>query len=58
VDPDDRVALDRAFAWLERAFRQRVNGVRRIDVDVRYAPLRGDSRYATLQQRIRAAYLR
>jgi TolB-like protein/Tfp pilus assembly protein PilF len=49
---------DRAFAWLERAFRERVNWVRRVDVDVRYAPLRGDARYANLLRRIRAAYLR
>ena len=49
---------DRAFEWLERAFRERVTYVRRLDVDVRYAPLRGDARYADLQRRIRAAYLR
>ena len=49
---------DPAFEWLERAFRERVVYVRRLDVDARYAPLRGDPRYANLQQRIRAAYLR
>jgi TolB-like protein len=49
---------ERAFAWLERAFRERVNWVRRLDVDVRYAPLRGDVRYADLLRRIRTAYLR
>jgi tetratricopeptide (TPR) repeat protein len=49
---------DRAFEWLERAFRERLLWVRRLDADVRYAPLRGDARYANLQRRIRAAYLR
>jgi hypothetical protein len=49
---------DRAFAWLERALRERVNWVRRVDVDVRYAPLRGDARYANLLRRIHAASLR
>jgi hypothetical protein len=49
---------DRAFEWLERAFQERVPWVRRLDLDVRYAPVRGDARYANLQRRIRAAYLR
>jgi tetratricopeptide (TPR) repeat protein len=49
---------DRAFEWLERAFRERVIRVKRLDVDARYAPLRGDARYADLLRRIRAAYLR
>ena len=49
---------DRAFEWLERAFRERVVHVRRLDVDPRYAPLRDDPRYADLLRRIRAAWLR
>jgi tetratricopeptide (TPR) repeat protein len=49
---------DRAFEWLERAFRERVPYVRRLGVDVRYAPLRADVRYTDLQRRIWAAYLR
>lgn len=46
---------DRAFEWLERAFRERVILTKRLEVDVRYAPLRGDARYADLVRRIRAA---
>jgi hypothetical protein len=46
---------DHAFEWLERAFRDRLLRVKRLDSDVWYAPLRGDPRYADLLQRIRAA---
>ena len=49
---------DRAFESLERAFRDRVVWVRQLGVDVRYAPLRSDVRYADLLRRIRAEYLR
>lgn len=49
---------DRAFEWLERAFRERVGPLRLLDADVRYAPLRGDAHYVDLQRRIRDAHLR
>ena len=46
---------DRAFEWLERALRERIILVKRLDVDVWYAPLRGYARYADLMRRLRAA---
>ncbi len=49
---------DRAFEWLERAFGVRTTWVRRLDVDARYAPLRGHARFGELLRRIRAAYRR
>jgi DNA-binding winged helix-turn-helix (wHTH) protein/TolB-like protein/lipoprotein NlpI len=47
---------DRAFEWLERAFRERVGPVRLLDADARYAPLRADPRYTDLRRRIRDAH--
>ena len=47
---------DRAFEWLERAFRERVGPVRLLDADARYAPLRADARYPDLRRRIREAH--
>jgi TolB-like protein/DNA-binding winged helix-turn-helix (wHTH) protein len=47
---------DRAFEWLERAFRERVGPVRLLDADARYAPLRADTRYTDLRRRIRDAH--
>ena len=39
---------DRAFEWLERAYRQRDGGLATVKVDLLLRSLRGDPRYATL----------
>ncbi len=44
--------LDRAFLYLERAFRERSAGLIFLHVDTGYHPLRGDPRYAELVDRI------
>jgi serine/threonine-protein kinase len=46
---------DQAFAWLERAFSERVIAIKRFDSDVWYGRLRDDPRYANLSRRVRAA---
>jgi DNA-binding winged helix-turn-helix (wHTH) protein/TolB-like protein/tetratricopeptide (TPR) repeat protein len=43
---------DRAFAWLERAYDQRIYLLRSVTVQPGFAPLRGDPRYAELVRRM------
>jgi len=44
--------LDRAFAWLERAYQARSAGLLYLKLDPGYAPLRSDPRFGDLVQRI------
>ncbi|MBC7790310.1 MAG: protein kinase [Anaerolineae bacterium] len=44
---------DQAFSWLERAFKQRSNGLLHIKVDPLLDPLRDDLRFAKLVERMR-----
>jgi DNA-binding winged helix-turn-helix (wHTH) protein/tetratricopeptide (TPR) repeat protein len=46
---------DQAFAWLDRAFSERVIAIKWFDSDVWFVRLRDDPRYATLSRRVRAA---
>ena len=43
---------DKAFEWLDRAFRQRDGGLVQLKVDPLLAKLRGDARYAALLKKI------
>jgi hypothetical protein len=44
--------LDKAFASLERAFQAKSGGLVYLHIDPGYAPLRDDSRFAELVERI------
>jgi TolB-like protein/Flp pilus assembly protein TadD len=44
---------DRAFTWLERAYRQRDSGMPQMKVDVMLKNLRGDPRYAALLRKMK-----
>jgi eukaryotic-like serine/threonine-protein kinase len=44
--------FDRAFAWLERAFKDRSGGLIYLHVDPGYGPLRQDPRFADLMARV------
>ena len=43
---------EQAFAWLEKAFEGRDEGLTRLKLDPRYESLRADPRYADLLRRI------
>lgn len=43
---------DRAFAWLEKAFMERSNGIAYLVVDSNWIALRGDPRFRDLAQRV------
>jgi TolB-like protein/DNA-binding winged helix-turn-helix (wHTH) protein/lipoprotein NlpI len=43
---------DKAFEWLERAYRQQDGGITLIKNDLRLASLRGDSRYAEMLRKL------
>jgi Flp pilus assembly protein TadD len=44
---------DRAFTWLERAYRQRDSGMPQMKVDVMLKNLRGDPRYKALLHKMK-----
>jgi tetratricopeptide (TPR) repeat protein len=46
---------DRAFEWLERAYRRRSSAMAKINVDLRTQTLRGDPRFVSLLKRMRLA---
>lgn len=46
---------DRAFEWLERAYRRRSAAMARINVDIRMQTLRSDPRFVSLLKRMRLA---
>jgi len=43
---------DQAFAWLEKAYKERAGNIPWLHVDNKYAPLRSDPRYDDLLRRI------
>ena len=46
---------DRAFEWLQRAYRRRSSAIAKISTDLRTRTLRGDPRFISLLKQMRLA---